>query len=222
MATAATDTPLVLGPVYGLRTWRVERAAAGERLVAPLRGTVWPDHGRMLVGTCPEAHHAPAPACTCGVHGWHPTPRAARRVCSVRREVPGIIEASGAVEVHEDGFRAERARPHALIVLPDRNARQIERLAEAYDARVLRVDSADELFAYCQEHARGLAQSTVTALIGRERLAREHRRRRRRVVTRVLMVALALLALGGVGALIDPGPEHGKLLYGRSGQVRVP
>jgi hypothetical protein len=32
-------------------------------------------------------------------------------VLASRFELPGIIEADGAVEVHADGFRAERARP---------------------------------------------------------------------------------------------------------------
>ena len=199
----------------------MERVAAGERLVAPLRGTVWPDHGQMLEAWCPEPHHPPASGCMCGVHGWHPSRWSARRVCSVRREVPGIVEASGAVEVHEDGFRAQRGRPHTLVVLPNRNARQIERLAEAYDARVLHVRSAHELLAHCHEHARGMTQGTVASLVGRERLAQEHRGRRRRAVTRAMIAALALLSLAGVGAVVDSGPQHGKKLYGRSGPVRV-
>ena len=42
----------------------------------------------------------------------------ARRVLACRREIPGIAEASGAIEIHEDGFRAERARPYAFLLPP--------------------------------------------------------------------------------------------------------
>jgi hypothetical protein len=176
----------------------------------------------MFEATCPEAHEVPSPGCTCGVHGWHPTRSSARRVCSLRREVPGIIEATGAVEVHEDGFRAQRGRPHTLVVLPSRNARQIERLAETYDTELLRVRNAEELLDYCRAHGRGLAEATVTALVGPERLTRDRRRRRRRALTRGLLVGASLLALGGLGIIVDPGAEHGKTLHGRSGEVRVP
>ena len=76
--------------------------------------------------------------------GWQPTarsrpgtdrrPRAAAAVCThgIRRDVPpsasspaagrcGVVETRGAVEVHEDGIRAEQARPHALVLLPGGN-----------------------------------------------------------------------------------------------------
>jgi hypothetical protein len=66
-----------------------------------------------------------------------------------------------------------------------------------------------------------MTQGTVASLVGRERLAQEHRGRRRRAVTRAMIAALALLSLAGVGAVVDSGPQHGKKLYGRSGPVRV-
>jgi hypothetical protein len=202
----------------------VEGEAGRERLVAPMRGTTWPTHGEMLESTCSgsSAHDPPAAGCTCGVHGWHPTRASARRVCAVRQEVPGILEATGAVEVHEDGFRAQRGRPHTLVALPNRNVRQVERLTEAYGARVLRVDGPDELLAHCRAHGLGLAEATVTELLGAQRLEREHGRRRRRAVIGGLRVAAVLLALGGVGLLVDHGQEHGKTLHGRTGEVRVP
>jgi hypothetical protein len=57
----------------------------------------------------------------------------------VRSEVPGILEASGAIEVHADGFRAEHGRPYALVLLPGRNARQLERLAQTYEVELMRL-----------------------------------------------------------------------------------
>ena len=127
-----SDLSLVPGPIYGLRTWRVAGALGEERLVGSQRTTTWPVGGALLEAECSAAppHAPPGTTCACGLHAWHPSRAAARRVCAVRSEVPGILQASGAVEVHADGFRAERGRPHALALLPNGNARQLERLAD--------------------------------------------------------------------------------------------
>src|SRR5688500_16594146 len=110
------ETPLVPTPVYGLRTWTVSGERPDERLAGAYRNAPpWPAGGAWLEAVCPEGHSAPAPQCSCGVHAWHPRARAARRILAGRGEVPGIVEASGAIEVHEDGFRAQRARPYALV-----------------------------------------------------------------------------------------------------------
>jgi hypothetical protein len=110
---AASDAPLLAGPLYGLRTWRIVRDDGGERLSAPLRGTPWLLDDRWVQATCEHGHTAPGAGCVCGIHAWHPRPAFARRVLSCRFELPGIVEADGAVEVHEDGFRAERHRAKA-------------------------------------------------------------------------------------------------------------
>jgi hypothetical protein len=219
-----SDLSLVPGPIYGLRTWRVAGAPGEERLIASQRTTTWPVGGVLLEAECSATppHDPPGATCACGLHAWHPRRAAARRVCGVRSEVPGILEASGAVELHADGFRAERARPYALVLLPGRNARQLERLAKAYDVELLRLHGPSELLAHCRERGLGLSESVVTDLLGAERLAATRRQRRRRRAMSAAAIAAALVILTGVAIAIDPGVEHGKVLSGRSGETRVP
>jgi hypothetical protein len=168
-------------------------------------------------------HAPPAAGCQCGIHAWHPTRAAARRVLSVRGEIAGILEASGPVEVHEGHFRAASGRIHALVLTPRGNARQLERLAATYGAELLRLDGATALLAYCRDHDLGLSPAVVTALVGPEQLEAEHRTRRHRTVQMILRFAALLLAIGALVAAVHPAPQpHGKVLYGRSGKFVVP
>jgi len=219
-----SDVPLVPGPLYGLRMWRVAGAPGHERLIGSHRTTPWPIGGALLAAECSAMppHDPPGTTCVCGLHAWHPSRAAVRRVCGVRSEVPGILEASGAVEVHADGFRAERGRPYELVLLPNRNARQLERLAEAYDAELLCLDGPCALLAHCRERGLGLAESVVAELVGRESLAAHRRERRRRGVRTAVSLAGATLVLAGIAIVVDPGVEHGKVLKGRAGEIRVP
>lgn len=210
-----SDAPLVPGPIYGLRTWEVETGSDGERLTAPQRGTAWPTGGEWLTATCsrPEGHRAPAPGCECGIHALHPTRAGARRVLAQRRAVPGILEAEGNVELHDQGFRAERGRPHALVLAPGRNEKLIGRLAETYAIPIVEVRGPDDLLAWCRERGLGLDERAVFELLGPE-AAEERRRQRRRDLRRfVLWFTLVLVAL--VVALVvlgDPanGPVCGR------------
>jgi hypothetical protein len=173
-----------------------------ERLAAPLRGTPWATGRDWLQATCAAGHHAPAAGCRCGIHAWHPRAKHARRVLACRFELPGIVEAGGAVELHEDGFRAERARPYAFVRLPGRNPYLIERLAAAYGAQVLDVRRPQELLDVCRERGLGLAEPVVHALLGPEVMAqlraaraRAHRRDALRCAAAALIFALCVLAL---------------------------
>jgi hypothetical protein len=219
-----SNAPLVPGPIYGLRTWTVSGEPGHERLTGPHRTTPWPDAGALLDAECSvtPAHAPPHATCECGLHAWHPSRAAARRVCGVRREVPGILEASGAVEVHADGFRSERGRPHALVLLPGGNARRLERLAQAYDAELLRLDGPDALLAHCRDRGLGLGEDVVAELVGPETSAVRRRRRRRRGVLAAVGVAAVAVALGGIAVAVDPGTDHGKVVKGRGGEFTVP
>jgi hypothetical protein len=219
-----TDEPLVPGPVYGLRTWLVEARPEGERLVGAHSRTPWPAGGAMLDAACTvdAAHVPPVRGCTCGLYAWHPTRASARRVCAVRREVPGILDASGALEVHDEGFRAARGRPHALVLLPGRNAGQLARLAEAYDAELLRLDRPAALFQHCRERGLGLPETVVADLVGAARIAGDRRARRRQAALVALRVLAVALALGAIALVADRPTEHGKVLHGRAGEVRAP
>ena len=217
--------PLVAGSLYGLRFWRVIVDDRGEWLAAPHQSTLWPAGGEWLHATCPSGHAAPAPGCDCGVHAWHPRRSSARHVLAPRATVAGIIEAQGPAEVHEDGFRAERARPYALVLTPRANAESIRRLATRYDAQIAEVRGPAELLAWCRERGLGLDEQVVAGLLGDGDAAALRRARRRRHRGNALRVALALvfaalLVVAGLNVVADPPGE--RTLYGRTGEVHRP
>jgi hypothetical protein len=192
------DVPLVPGAVYGRRAWAVSGEPGEEELVGAYAGVPWPP-GRWLEATCRNGqdHAAPAHDCTCGIYALHPRPRAARRVLAIRGRIGGIVEATGAVEVHEEGFRAERARPHALMI-GRRNPALVRRLAARYGAEL--IDSRDwkALLTFCQEQRLGFDEDVVRSLIGAEeldRLNRERLERARVVAARVTAFAVLTSAI---------------------------
>jgi hypothetical protein len=222
----ADTSPLVAGPLYGLRTWAVVGPPGDERLAGPQRRTAWPDGGAWLVATCERdaAHAAPEHDCVCGVHALHPDAANARRVLALRREVPGIVECDGAVEIHPDGFRACRGRPHALVLAPGRNAGLLDRLGHAYGAEVVEVRRADDLVRWCRERGLGLAPGVVDDLLGAgtaEAWRRTSRRRARIAVLRVLVALLVSLALAGLAYAAFPDPPGPHYVYGRTGRHLV-
>jgi hypothetical protein len=220
-----SDTPLVPAPLYGLRTWSVPRAYGEERLAGPQNEAAWPTGGAWLEAACAQhpEHTAPAQGCGCGIHALHPTGSAARRVLAPRGAIPGIVAAEGTIELHADGFRAERARPYALMVAPGRNARLVARLAATYDAEVVEVDGPDAILAWCRERGLGLAPSVVATLLGSERFTeakRGTRRRRRRDALRIAAAAAVCALLLGLGLLATDDPGARKL-EGRAGPANV-
>jgi hypothetical protein len=220
-----SDAPLVATPVYGLRTWTVSGERPDERLAGSYRDAPWPAGGAWLEASCPsaEGHSAPAPGCGCGVHAWHPRPRAARRILAGRREIPGIVEASGAIEVHEDGFRAEWARPYALLLAPGRNAALIHRLGAAYHVPIVDVGGADAVLAWCRAHGLGLSAPVVAELLGPDELDARRRTRRARVRANAFRLAAAVViaALLVVLGLVATDPPGERALSGRAGEVRT-
>ena len=77
------------------------------------------------------------------------------------------------------------------------------------------------LLAHCRDRGPGLTEGVLAELVGTESLAARRRKRRRRGALCAVGVA-AVLALGGIAVVVDPGVEHGKVLHGRGGEVRVP
>jgi hypothetical protein len=220
-----SDAPLVAGPLYGLRTWKVVTHDGRERLAAPQRGTPWTSGRGWLEATCEAGHAAPAAGCRCGIHAWHPRAGSARRVLSSRFELPGIVEADGAVEVHEDGFRAQRARPYAFVRLPGRNPYLIDRLAASYDAQILDLRRPQELLAVCQDRGLGLHQTVVQQLLGVEAVEARRRaraRKRRNDALRIAAAVLVTASLGALGLAFDDTRPHGQRnLYGPAGEVEA-
>jgi len=219
-----SEPPLVPGPIYGLRTWGVAGEHGAEYLTGPQREEPWPPGGALLEAECAvrPPHEPPGTDCDCGLHAFHPRRFSARRVCGMRGQIPGILEAAGAVEVHPDGFRAARGRPAALVLLPRGNARLVEHLATAYDAELLRLSGPDALLEHCRAHDLGLSEETVAELVGHEGM-RDARRSRRRLVARFAAAwAVFLVLVAGYVIVANPHQQHGKELYGRSGEIRVP
>lgn len=221
-----SDTPLVATPLYGLRTWTVVGESGAERLAGPHQRTTWPPGGAWLEATCTQSpgHQPPTHGCGCGLHAWHPSRRSARRILAGRRDVPGIAEARGAMEVHEDGFRAERARPYALVLVPGRNARLVRRLAKVYAAQVVEADSPDAVLAFCRARGLGLDESTVVRLLGPATAAEYRRARRERVRADALrlaaaVAAVALLVVAGLRVATDPPGD--RVLHGRTGEIHT-
>jgi hypothetical protein len=191
-----------------------------ERLAGPQQSTPWPEGGGWLTATCMRhpGHSAPAAGCECGIHAWHPARRSARRVLAIRREVPGVVEAGGAIEVHRDGFRAERARPLALMVAPRANAALAGRLASAYDAELVPVEGPDAVLAWCRARGVGLEPAVVDELLGPAGVAEQRRRTRAtRLRFAAALAAIALLLGVGLVATDDPGD---RTLQGRTGEFR--
>jgi hypothetical protein len=223
---AVSDPPLVAAPLYGLRAWTVVGPKGDERLAGPQRRAPWPAGGEWLEASCDQSpeHRPPGPDCGCGVHAWHPSRRAARRVLASRRQIPGIIEATGATELHRDGFRAERARPYALVLLPGRNARLVQRLADEYAVEVVEADGPNDLLSLCRDRGLGLDEATVTNLLGPETEETWRRARRKRIRRDLLRLAalVAVVALLVVAALeLATYPPGERTLQGRTGEVHI-
>jgi hypothetical protein len=217
-----TDTPLFADPLFGLRFWRVTVDHRGEWLSAPHQQTLWPPGGQWLHAKCPTGHGAPAAGCDCGAHAWHPRRHTARDVLAPRATVAGIVEGRGAIEVHEDGFRAARARPYALIVTPRSNGALVRRVAERYGASVVAVSGPGELVAWCRERDIGMNEQVVMDLLGTGDPAKRRRARFRNDALRVAgaLAAAALLVI--LGLQITPDADADGTASGHAGQIRTP
>jgi hypothetical protein len=158
-------------------------------LGACVNDAIWEPAGAWTRARClaghGSPHHAPAGACSCGLYAYHATSIYARQIYAEylgvddgaeepwtdpveEVGVAGIIEACGRLEVHEYGFRAERARPHALLIGVNWNQasrRLVEDLASRYDVALLEIDGGDGLAAYCRECGKPLEQRVVNELL---------------------------------------------------------
>jgi hypothetical protein len=202
--------------VYGLRSWTVTGERGSERLAGPYRDVPWPAGGAWLDAACETGHAAPAPGCQCGIHAWHPRRRWARRCLAARDEIPGVVEAGGAIELHHDGLRAQRARPYALVRTRTANPALLDRLAAAYELPIVDVRGPDDLLAWCREHGLGLSEEDVATRLGPRR---RERRRLTPIALRLAGVAAVVAALLLLG--LGDDPEGKRDLYGRTGPVEV-
>jgi hypothetical protein len=188
------EPPLFAGTILGLRAWTLEtEVRSGEpRLAATFAEAVWEPAGAWTEARCrvpdshwPGRHRAPEPTCMCGLYAFHAREFAAQSLYEehvrpgtglMRIEgdgppegsVAGVIEAQGRIEVHESGFRAERARVKALVAgidWPPVALAQIESVAAIYRVQVLQVGSAADVLDYCSEAGQVLERDTVEELL---------------------------------------------------------
>ena len=129
-----------------------------------------------------------------------------------------MVEAAGATEVYEEGFRAERARPYALVAAPWRSPHVSRRLAEAYGVPLIEARGPEELVEWCRARGLGFDEAVVARMLGGAALAERRRSGRARALRAgaALAVVAALLAIGLL-ATDSPGD---RTLNGRAGEIQ--
>ena len=202
------DTPLIPGRVYGLRSWAVASRDGKDGLEAPFTGVRWPAGGNAIQACCLASaeHEPPAANCACGIYAYHPSEASVRELCwELRKDsrdptavrAIGIFEAWGSVEVHDSGFRAEYARPYALVVLErlakTEYGRRIEQLAGAYGTELVQVRDPEALRRHCVERDLGLSEPAVAAVLGPDFVRRRRRTRRAGRIEQIANASLATL-----------------------------
>ncbi len=166
------DHPVVPGRVYGLRTWRVRWSAHRPILSGVFQASTWSHGLDATQAKCRgrargTRHEAPHPGCRCGIYGMHPAQigqwfEMTRKPFDWGPSVHGIVEAWGRVELHEDGFRAEYARPHAIVHVEGYGDWSGSRkVAEGLGVEHLVFSSVAEVRRYCDRNGLGMDAGTV-------------------------------------------------------------
>ncbi len=157
----------VAQPLAGFRRWGCRRGGlysgiftAGRfvpnpalSLVAPRAVPLpWPrDHDRPAKCFAMRGHEAPDPQCRCGYYAYYELPE--EPDMPAPEAVWGAVVAWGRIVECERGFRAQYARPVAMLdvrnPLDRRKAQRSAVSAEAYDIPLL---ARDELIAYAGWH----------------------------------------------------------------------
>jgi hypothetical protein len=174
----ANDPPLIAGVIHGVRVWRTRLDGRRPRLAAAAQGSAWvpgglPTRAACLVG---EGHPAPAGECACGLYALHPhtleTTASFFSFPGYHRGalwIAGLVEAWGRIEVHAEGFRAQYARPIALLAMGLPRHGEYHRLAAeaaaAYRVELLQLESPAQVAAHCREHDLGLSREVVRSLV---------------------------------------------------------
>jgi hypothetical protein len=171
---AVEEAPLVAGRLYGLRTWRVRWSAGRPVLSGVFQTAAWNDALEPTKARCRgrgrTQHAAPAPDCRCGIYGMHPSQigewfEMTRKPFDWGQSVHGIVEAWGRVELHEDGFRAEFARPYAIVHVEGYGSwNESREIAEAMGVEHFVFERVADVAEYCEENGLGMNAATVAEL----------------------------------------------------------
>jgi hypothetical protein len=178
------DPPLVAGMIHGLRRWSIAFDEEGNGRLQGFNGIRWEEGGAPTVADCaggwsPSHHRAPGHSCQCGLYGCHPDGRSATEVfpddfdyLEGTMQISGLVEAWGRIELHLNGFRAQYARPVALILRREYAEGHLggleQDIARAHGAEVLVLGEPRELEEYCRAHGLGMDPATVAELLRAE------------------------------------------------------
>lgn len=178
-------TLLVPGKLHGFRSWELGLDGDGVIRLSGFGGSKWREGGETTRAECLErgehwrAHTSTAPAgnCSCGLYAFHPwladpgRPLRSWRGLRQPLSVVGLIEAWGQVQLHGNGFRAQYARPVALLLLgyslTSQYGRLVSQAAEAHCADVLKLPGLLALAEHCSDAGIGMSEDSVRSLLGK-------------------------------------------------------
>ncbi len=170
----AAEKPLIPGVIHGVRVWHVDEHSLlrGIGYGGPL---AWSPDGEPTSAHClGGAHRAPDPECDCGLYAYHPDSLTHEHIRGPHTTLlTGVIEAWGRIELHEDGFRAQYARP-VVVFEPAFHLAALDQLANLaavsrrYGAPIVAMPKAEHAKEWCRQHGYGLSEQTVAELIGAE------------------------------------------------------
>ncbi len=185
---AASDLAVVPGVIHGLRRWQLYLEGSRWRLGSLNQPIIWAP-GEAMEAACihhdfmeddPENHDPPGAGCRCGIYAFHPFGDAAEAfeedvdapepgyARAVGWTICGVLSAWGRIEVHQEGFRAQRARLEALF-LPSNWAgsayhEAIEAVARLYGVPAVEHES-ESLIETCRRRWPGLDPDLVDELL---------------------------------------------------------
>jgi len=152
-----TEIPDGITPLVGIRGWRYKNG----RLWSCYRDVEWPVNSHLIsdcihptmydVGVTKKPkrsnrHSPPTKTCTCGIYAlneWEPShPKKLRPWPS--DSITGLILGWGHIVIGSKGFRAQYAKPIALVSRPrsTKLSEIIEELAHAYGIEIITVKEA--------------------------------------------------------------------------------
>lgn len=165
----------VARPLAGFRRWGCRKGGlysgifvAGRFVYNPALSMIaprampqpWPkDHDRVAKCFAMRGHEAPHRDCNCGIAAYYSLPE--EPDLPAPDAVWGLVVAWGRIVECERGFRAQYARPVALLArenpLDHRKVKRSELAAETYDVPLL---EREELIAYASWHGELAAEKT--------------------------------------------------------------
>jgi hypothetical protein len=167
--------PDLIEPIVAFRGWRV----VDGRLRSVYLPTFWDARDMTATCLCTESPDADAPrsagpghgvpdrGCTCGIYAYYQPDTNFPMVD--HQGVAGIVSVWGAIEVHDEGMRAEHARVEALALYSRWTTRQIEAVRGV--AAELGVDlvDLDEIEEAARRYGQPIAPALVPGSAGEER-----------------------------------------------------